>query len=77
MKTFFLCTDFDGKMPRMTKIPSGGAWTRYVNNKPIIVKPYVGQDRVWDYNDSCMLALFPGVKKYNGKDMPVFTGTII
>jgi len=75
--TFYLCTDSDGKMPSMTKKPNRPNWVRYVNDRPVKVKPYIGQDRVWDYNDSRMLALYPGVKSYDGTAMPVFTGQIL
>lgn len=59
MLNFVIYTDSDGKMPIMNKIgvplsPSVAKhhryWVEYRNNKPVKVRPYPGQDRVWDYS---------------------------
>ncbi len=54
---FVICTDSDGKMPIMVPIgvplsPSDYKthryWVEYHNDKPVEVRPYPRQTKVWD-----------------------------
>lgn len=78
-KDFFICTDGDGKMPRLTRdrVPATPFYVQYVADKPVLVSPYFSQDRVWDYSRNEFLALAPNVKRYDGTLMPVYTGRIV
>lgn len=82
-ENFYIVTDMDGKMPMLCRsTPSHPgmpkmAWVKYMSNRPVEVLPYTGQDRVYDYNRQEFLALREGVKTWDGKEMPVFTGKVI
>lgn len=76
---FFYNTHADGKLPWLTySRPAGAAWVEYRNDTPVCVKPYAGQDRVWDYAKSQMLGLGAGVLGYpGGQVLPVYQGRIL
>ena len=81
-KDFYVLTDSEGKMPILSntpsKISSHKYWVKYVNDIPVEVYPYPGQDRVWDYSTNTMLSLNKDVKSWNGKDnLKKYTGKII
>ena len=63
---FVISTDSDGKMPVLTPLgvplsPSVGNthkyWVEYINNKPVRVRPFPGQETAWDYSENKMLTI--------------------
>ena len=73
-RNFYISTDSDGNMPVLTHDkPAKEHYVQYSNDAPIGGHLYDGQDRVWDYNKSQMLAFFAGVKSYDGTDLPVIS----
>lgn len=76
---FIIYVDREGKMPvlrrRATVIASHPHFVRYVNNVPMEVKPYPGQDQVWDYATSSYESLCI-VKLEDADDsQPAYVGT--
>lgn len=76
IKNFYISTDSDGHCPVLNAKPLKPFWTKYINDTPVHVYPYNGQDRVWDYNKSTMLSIKEGVLDYTGKPMKMYTGKI-
>jgi len=77
---YYINTDHDGKCPSLTfKNPDREYYTQYVNDRPVKVAPYIGQDRVWDYDKGDMLALNSDthLTDYTGKPMKVYKGIVI
>jgi hypothetical protein len=75
---FYYNVDHDGKMPTLSfGRPEKRHFVRYENNRPVEVRPYRGQDRLWDYAACEMLALHPGVTGWDGKPLPVYQGRIV
>ncbi len=78
-KNFYISTDLDGNMPVLSAkpLPFKKAWTKYVNDVPVEVKPYKDQDRVWDYSKSAFLGLSAASKDYLGLPFRLYTGAIL
>lgn len=85
-KNFYISTDRDGNMPVLSAKPVKSCWVRYVNDKPVEIKPYQDQTQVWDYAESTFYALphehaTPKLTHvhatYAGKVMPPFKGEIL
>ena len=74
-KNFYICTDSDGKCPRMGDSPLRPHYVKYVNDRPVEIVAYIGMDRVWDYSKGRMLALKP-LKTWDGKSMPMYEGAV-
>ena len=74
-KNFYICTDSDGNMPVLSAKPLKPYWVRYVNDHPVEIVLYKGQDQVWDYAESKFLALSPKLT-YTGKLMQPYKGVI-
>ena len=70
-KNFFVNVDRDGKCPVMSDKPVKPYYTQYVNDKPVLVVPHLGQKMVWDYSTSQFLALQTGLA------LPMFQGRVI
>lgn len=59
---FVRYTDREGKLPQLRKIgvplgcptslPYHNYWVEYRNNRPVLIRPYPGQVRVWCYDRS-------------------------
>jgi hypothetical protein len=75
--TFYRCVDRDGKIPRHMSYPATRYFVRYMNNVPIAVSPYPGQDTVYDYQSQSFLSLVEGKLDYKGRPMPLFTGLML
>ena len=80
-KNFYISTDRDGNMQVLSAKPVKSCWVKYVNDKPVAIKPYQNQDQVWDYAESTFYALphehaTPKLT-YAGKVMPPFKGVIL
>lgn len=78
-KNFYISTDSDGNMPVLSAEPivTKKAWVKYVNDCPIVIKPYQGQSCVWDYARSKFLALSAEAKTYAGEPMEQYKGMIV
>lgn len=85
-KNFYISTDRDGNMPVLSAKPVKSCWVKYVNDKPVAIKPYQDQTQVWDYAESTFYALphehaTPKLTHvhatYAGKVMPPFKGEIL
>jgi hypothetical protein len=78
-KDFYISTDTDGNMPVLSAKPivTKPAWIKYINDRPVAVKPYQGQTQVWDYAACEFLALSPSAKTYAGKPMQQYKGEIL
>ncbi len=64
---FYVCTDADGNMPALRRsAPMRRHFVQYVQNRPVRVCAYPGQDRVWNYAESRMEGLREGVVGYAG-----------
>lgn len=75
-KSFYISTDKDGNMPVLSAKPLKSCWVKYVNDRPVAIRPYKDQDRVWDYAHSTMLALTPGLQGYLNAPMKQYEGVM-
>lgn len=87
--SFIIFTDHDGKMPRLqnvkhcnlsrlTQVKQGFPYVFYQNDTPHTIKPYQGQETVYNYATGQFCTL-PGVVKndWQGKPLPTVKGVNI